>query len=72
MKHKSDNYKLFQYDEITITKIRQINIRKNKGKYKIVISKIPKEKYRNIFKGAYKRREKYVEKIKQENEIKKL
>jgi len=25
-----------------------------------VISKIPKEKYRNIFKGAYERPEKYV------------
>ena len=29
-----------------------------------VISKIPKEKYRNIFKGAYERPEKYVAKNK--------
>ena len=29
-----------------------------------VISKIPKEKYRNIFKGAYERREKYIPKNK--------
>ena len=29
-----------------------------------VISKIPKEKYRNIFKGAYERQEKYVAKNK--------
>ena len=29
-----------------------------------VISKIPKEKYINIFKGAYERPEKYVEKNK--------
>ncbi len=29
-----------------------------------VISEIPKEKYENIFKGAYERPEKYVPKIK--------
>jgi hypothetical protein len=29
-----------------------------------VISKIPKEKYRNIFKGAYERPEKYMSKNK--------
>ena len=29
-----------------------------------VISKIPKEKYRNIFKGAYERPEKYIQKNK--------
>ena len=29
-----------------------------------VISKIPKEKYRNIFKGAYERPEKYIPKNK--------
>ena len=33
-----------------------------------VISKIPKEKYRNIFKGAYERPEKYVAK----NKIRKI
>ncbi len=31
-----------------------------------VISEIPKEKYKNIFKGAYERSEKYVPKIKHE------
>ena len=31
------------------------------------ISKIPKEKYRNIFKGAYERPEKYVGKNKTRN-----
>ncbi len=30
-----------------------------------VISEIPKEKYENIFKGAYERPDKYIEKIKQ-------
>ena len=29
-----------------------------------VISKIPKEKYKNIFKGAYERPEKYISKNK--------
>ena len=46
--------KLFQYAKITITKIRWVK----------VISEIPKEKYENIFKGAYERPEKYVPKNK--------
>jgi len=33
-----------------------------KENIKKVISEIPKEKYENIFKGAYERPEKYVEK----------
>jgi len=36
-----------------------------------VISEMPKEKYKNIFKGAYERPEKYVEKNKT-RKIKKL
>ena len=35
-----------------------------KENIKKVISEIPKEKYKNIFKGAYERPEKYVEKNK--------
>ena len=35
-----------------------------KENIKKVISEIPKEKYENIFKGAYERPEKYVEKNK--------
>ena len=37
---------------------------KLKDNFENVISKIPKEKYRNIFKGAYERPEKYVAKNK--------
>ena len=39
--------------------------------YIIIISEIPKEKYENIFKGAYERPEKYVE-MNKTRKIKKL
>jgi hypothetical protein len=44
------------------------NLKENIAK---VISEMPKEKYKNIFKGAYERPEKYVEKNKT-RKIKKL
>jgi len=41
--------------------LKDIKIKKNITK---VISEIPKEKYKNIFKGAYERPKKYVAKNK--------
>jgi len=51
MRHKSDDYKL------TAVQYYLVELKNNISK---VLEKIPKEKYRNIFKGAYKRPEKYV------------
>ena len=49
--------------EIQIAKVRWFNLHKLKGNIESVISRIPK-RYRNIFKGAYKRPEKYIPKNK--------
>jgi hypothetical protein len=48
--------RLQKLDGLTHTKLKE-NIEN-------VISKIPKEKYKNIFKGAYERPEKYISKNK--------
>ncbi len=48
--------RLQKLDRLTHTKLKE-NIEN-------VISKIPKEKYKNIFKGAYERPEKYISKNK--------
>jgi hypothetical protein len=48
--------RLQKLDGLTHTKLKK-NIEN-------VISKIPKEKYKNIFKGAYERPEKYISKNK--------
>ncbi len=50
--------RLQKLDGLTHIKLKE-NITK-------VISEIPTEKYKNIFKGAYERPEKYVAKIKPE------
>jgi hypothetical protein len=56
--HKSNDYKL-------TTGLKYENLKEN---IQQVISEIPKEKYENIFKGAYERPEKYVPK----NKIRKI
>ena len=56
--------KLLQYVKITITKVTWFNLYKLKENITKVISEIPKEKYKNIFKGPYERQEKYVAKNK--------
>jgi hypothetical protein len=48
--------RLQKLDGLTHTKLKE-NIEN-------VISKIPKEKYKNIFKGAYEKPEKYISKNK--------
>ena len=44
--------------------MRWVDRYENDGVMLIFISKIPKEKYKNIFKGAYERPEKYISKNK--------
>ena len=48
----------------SLQKLDGLNHIKLKENIENVISKIPKEKYRNIFKGAYERPEKYIPKNK--------
>ena len=50
------------YVKVKITKLDGLTHEKLKENIEKVIRDIPKEKYENIFKGAYNRTEKYVKK----------
>ena len=52
------------HEKSRLQKLEGLKYEKLKENIKKVISEIPKEKYENIFKGAYERPEKYVPKNK--------
>jgi hypothetical protein len=68
--HKSNDYKLtavqyyFSMLKSRLQKLEGVKYENLKENIQKVISEIPKEKYENIFKGAYERPEKYIPKNK--------